>query len=92
MNGDGENLLGLVLADDMVVEFPHDVGGFRHADGGLLLAGLIRQFLVEDAFADGDATVANVNTGTGDELAHLRVAFATEGTHREIAGPGHEDK
>jgi hypothetical protein len=48
------------------------------------------QFLVENAFANVDAAIADVNTGTGDEFAHLGVAFATEGTHRQVRGARHK--
>ena len=56
-----EDLLGFLLADDMLVEFTHDLRGLGHADGGLLLPRLVVEFLVENPFADGDAAIANVD-------------------------------
>ena len=40
-----------------------------------LPARVLVQLLVEDALADVDATVANVDARAGDELAHLGVAL-----------------
>jgi hypothetical protein len=49
-----------------------------------LTPGVFVELLIENAFANVDAAVANVNTRACDELAHLSVAFATEGTHGEV--------
>ena len=85
VNRDRENLLGFLLPDDMLIELTHDFGGLGHANARLLLSRFIVEFLVEDPFANGDAAVADIDARPGDELAHLRVAFATEGAHRQIA-------
>ena len=87
---DRKRLLRDVLADDILVERAPDLRRLRHANGRRLPARVLVQLLVEDAFADVDATVANVDAGTGDELAHFRVAFATEGAHREVGSAGHD--
>ncbi len=89
VNGDRENLLRPCLTDDMLVERPHDVCGFGDLNRGLLLTRLVVKLLVEDAFANSNATVANIDAGAGNKFPHLRVAFATEGAHRQIASPGH---
>ena len=87
---DGERLLGDVLADDVLVERAADFDRLRHANGRRLPARFLVQFLIENAFADVDAAVANVNAGPGDEFAHLGVALATEGAHRQVGGAGHK--
>ena len=89
VNSHRKNLLGLLLADDVLVELAHDFRGLRHANRGLLFARFVVELLIKDPFADGDATVTDVNAGSGDELANLRVAFATKGAHCEIARPSH---
>ena len=86
---DRERLLRDVLADHILVERAPNLRRLRNANGRRLPARVFVQFLVEDAFADVDATVANVDAGTGDELAHLRVAFATEGAHGEVGSASH---
>ena len=90
VDGDGEDLLGLLLADNVLIELAHDFRGLGHANRGLLFARFVVEFLIKNPFADGDATVANIDAGPGDELAHLRVALATKGAHGEIARPSHE--
>ena len=87
---DGERLLREVLPDDILVERAADLRRLRHANGRGLPARVLVQLLVEDAFADIDAAVADVNAGAGDELAHFRVAFAAEAAHGEIGGACHD--
>jgi hypothetical protein len=82
VNGYREDLLGFLLSNDMLIELTHDFGRLGHADARLLLSCFVVEFLIEDPFANSDTAVADVDSGPGDELAHLRVAFATEGAHR----------
>ncbi len=67
VDGDREDLLGLVLTDDVVVEERSDLarrGQFFEAD----LAG-IGELLLDDLVAQIDALVADVHARTGDQLA-----------------------
>ena len=67
VDGDGEDLLGLVLADDVVVEEGADLarrGQLFEAE----LAG-IGELLLDDLVAEVDALVADVDAGAGDQLA-----------------------
>ena len=89
VNRDGKRLLRDLLADHVLVERAPDLGRLRNADVRRLPPRVFVQLLVEDAFADVDAAVANVDAGTGDELAHLRVALAAEAAHREVGSAGH---
>ena len=89
MNRHREHLLGHVLADHVPVQLRADFLRLGHADDRRLPPRVVVQLLVEDVLADVDATVADVDAGTGDELAHLGVAFATEGTHREVGSASH---
>jgi hypothetical protein len=89
VNGDGQRLLRDVLPNDVLVEGMANVDRLRHADSGRLASSVLVQLLVEDAFADVDATVANVDARTGDEFAHLCVAFAAEGAHGEVGSARH---
>ena len=89
VNRDRKRLLGDVLADDILIERAPDFRRLRHTNIGRLTARVLVEFLIEDAFADVDATVANINAGPGDEFAHFRVAFATEGAHGEVGSAGH---
>src|SRR5205085_7250960 len=84
-----ERLLRDVLSDHILVERTADIRRLRHPNGRRLPASVFVQFLVENAFADVDATVADVNAGTGDEFTHLRVAFATERAHGEVGSARH---
>ena len=86
---DAERLLRGFLADDVVVELPADFRGLRHAELRAGALGLLVQFLVEDALADIDARVADVNARPCDQLSHFCVRFAAERAHGEIGSAGH---
>ena len=84
-----ERPFGQLLADDEMIEFALDVGRLGHAHAGAFFLRLVLEFLVEDAFAEADAAVADVDAGAGDEFAHLAVALSAERAHGEIGGAGH---
>src|SRR5215213_195933 len=86
---DRERLFRHILPDHILVERTPDLDRIRDPNVGGLAPRVLVQLFIEDALADVDATVANVNAGTGDQLPHLRVAFATEGAHREVGSAGH---
>ena len=76
MDRDREHLLGVVLADDVVVE------GLADRLRGRNIVARFRQrrlvLLADDVQAKLDALVANEDGGTGNELAHLVLALAAE--------------
>src|SRR5271157_4656540 len=76
MNRDREHLLGMVLADDVVIE------GLADCLRGRNIVARFRQrrlvFLADDVHAKLDTLVANEDGGPGNELAHLVLALAAE--------------
>ncbi len=68
VNRHGEHLFRRLLADDILIELAPDFGRLRHTQTRRLPPGVLVQFLVEDAFADIDAIVANVNAGPAMSL------------------------
>src|SRR5678815_2267039 len=82
-------LFGGVLPDHVLIKSFPNLCRLRHADVRRLTSGVFVELLIENAFADVDAAVANVNARACDELAHLCVAFATEGAHGEIRSARH---
>src|SRR5690606_22239514 len=66
VNGDGENLLGVLLADDELIEMVTDDGRRGNLEAGLVggcrtFGGRATEFLFKDVRADVDAFVAYVN-------------------------------
>jgi len=69
----------VVLADHVLVQRGGDRLGIGY-EAGLRLLGRPRPVvLLQDLLAEVDAEVADVDAGTGDELADLVLAFAAEG-------------
>src|SRR5207253_10591844 len=73
---DGQDLLGALLADDVLIEDGLDLGGLREAAelARLLLFPLLR----DDVVTELDALVADVDGGPGDQLADLPLRLAAE--------------
>ena len=90
MDSDRERFLRGVLTDYVLIKRAPDIYRLRNADRRRLPPRIFIQLFIEDAFANIDATVANINARTGDQLSHLGVAFATEGTHRQVRGARHK--
>src|SRR5579859_478311 len=88
VDGDREDALGLVLADDVLVEDLVDPP--RAGDLGAARARLRRlhELFVDDLAAERDALVADVNALAGDELAHLVLRLAAEGAAVRLAALG----
>ena len=68
VNRDRKGFLRDVLPDDILVEGSADFRRFGDPNGRRLPPGVFVQFLVEDAFADIDATVANIDPGPAISL------------------------
>ena len=84
MDRDREHLLGVILADDIIVKnFAYFLGG-RNAVARLNQGGFI--LLADDVHAQLDALVADKYGRTGDELAHLVLALAAERAVERIFG------
>src|SRR5207247_2528423 len=83
----GQGFLGVLLSDAVEVEPSLDFGGLRDAELGHLLARLGPHFLVQDVFADQDATVADVNARSLDELFDFRVEVLATSLARNLVDP-----
>jgi glycerol-3-phosphate dehydrogenase len=75
VNGHGEGLLGLLLADHIVIQCPLDAGGF-----GKAAQALHAELLGQDVIADLNALVADERLGARDELSDFAFTLAAEGT------------
>ncbi len=73
---DREHALGVVLADNVVVEDLADVLGRRNAVARLDQRGLV--LFADDVHAQLDAFIADEHGRAGDELTHLVLALAAE--------------
>src|SRR5271170_4749054 len=76
MDRDRQYLLGVVLADDVVVEDHADRLRSRNTVARFRQRGLV--LLADDVQAKLDALVTNEDGRPGNELAHLVLAFAAE--------------
>jgi hypothetical protein len=89
IDGDGEYLLRVILADDKIVEVLLDLRRFDQADRRPDFRRRRLHFAVDDRLADVDARVADINARAGDDLFHLRLRLATERAERHAGGFGH---
>ncbi len=73
-----QHLLGILLADDILIQETLDVGGALENEAALhLVAGALVQLLADDVLGLGDAAVADVPGDTGDkDIGVLLVATA----------------
>ncbi len=83
VHGDREDLLGMVLADDVVVE--KLVDGTRLGELLEMELGALRKLLLDDLVAQLDALVADVDPGAGDELLDLLLGLPAERTLQQVA-------
>ena len=79
VNGDGQDLLGALLPDHVVVKNVLDLRRLGHRSQAEVLR-LLLDLLGDDVVAEADALVADVNGGTGDQLLDLALAFSTKRT------------
>ena len=84
-----KRLFGDVLANYILIQCAPDFYRLRHANIRRLTPGVFVEFLIEDALANVDAAIADINARPGDEFSHLGMAFAAEGAHGEVRSAGH---
>jgi hypothetical protein len=81
----------MFLANAVQVQVALDLRGFGDGLGGRRgLLGLDGQFLVENALAEQNAIVANVNARSLDQLFYFRVGFPAEATQCDVGGACHK--
>ena len=80
---DGQDLLGLILPDYILVEDLVDFTRFWQLARGL--PDSLLHLLSDNVITQLDALIADEDRGTGDELAHLVLALATERAVEEFA-------
>ena len=85
----GKCLLGGLLPDHILIESFPNLRRLRHPNIRRLTPGVFVEFLIENAFANVDAAIADVNTRARDEFSHFSVALATEGAHGEVRSARH---
>src|SRR5581483_2355024 len=78
----GEDLLGLLLTDHVVVQELVDL--LRLGKLVPLDLGGLRQLLFDDLVAEIDALVTDVDAGPGDQLLHLLLALPAEGALQQV--------
>ena len=88
--GDGERPFRIVLADAMLIQHGPDRGGSREIGFAMGFAFIGPQFFVKHAFANGEATVADIDARTLCQLSDFGVRFAAETTQGESSGMGHD--
>jgi hypothetical protein len=76
VDGDREHLLGVILADHVIVENLANLLRSRNAVARLHQRGFV--LLADDVHAQLDALVADEHGRSGNELAHLVLALAAE--------------
>src|SRR6266571_441125 len=85
VNGDGQLLLGGVLADDVLVEELLDLVG--NGEGRLVGAALDPAVVRDDVVADIHALVADEDGGAGNELPDVVLIFIAERTAENLGFP-----
>ena len=78
VDGDGEGLLGRLLADHVLVQDVLDLDGRR--DFLDRLGNLALLVFLEDFVTERDAFITNVDRRAGDEFPDRILRLATEGT------------
>ena len=85
VDGDGQDLLALRLADHVLVQLGHDVAGRRDLLEELLGRPATTLFLLEDRLAQVNALAADVDVaGTFDQRPHVPIALPAERTKRVL--------
>src|SRR5205807_9364494 len=79
VDGDRKDLLGPLLADDVLVERLLDLARAGQGRRRALRARRLEHLLFDDFLAEVDALVADVDALAGDQLANLLLALPAEG-------------
>ena len=77
VDGDSQYLLGVALADNIIVKHLEDFGRRRHAFARLRKRGLV--FLVHDFHAQFDAFIADEHGRARNQLTDIVLALSAEG-------------
>jgi hypothetical protein len=83
VDGDGEDPLGLLLSDDVIVQEGKDLA--RLGKLSEFEVGTLRELLLNDLIAKIDALVADVDTRTSDQFLDLLLGLTAEGTLQQLA-------
>ncbi len=78
VDGDRQDLLGPILADDVLVEGERDLARVGELRRRRLRLRLVEHLLLDDLLAQVDALVADVDALTRDQLADLFLALPAE--------------
>jgi hypothetical protein len=79
VHGHGQHALGMLLADDVVVELGNEFAWRGNASEKLLARAAAPAFLFEDRLAELNALAADVNVaGTFDQGTDVAIALATK--------------
>ena len=78
VNRDRQHLFCALLANDVLIQCPHDFLRLRQFGGERLLPAL--HVLRDDVVAEVHALIADVNGGSRDQFLDLFAALAAEGT------------
>src|SRR5439155_4451124 len=89
MDCHGQRLFSDVLANHILIERAPDFCRFGYADIGGLTPSVLIELLIENALANVDAAIADINAAPGDELGHLGMALAAERAHGQVRSAGH---
>src|SRR5207244_9538477 len=78
VNRDREDLLGPILADDVLIEGERDLARVGELRRRRLRLRLVEHLLLDDLLAEVDALVADIDALARDQLADLFLALPTE--------------
>lgn len=84
VDSDGQNLLGTLLTDHILIEDRTDLLG-RRQFVRIALGLCFLHLLADDVVAQIYALVADKDRGSGDQLAHFVLALAAEGAIKQLA-------
>src|SRR5437763_17048058 len=86
VHGHGQHALGLLLADDVLIEVIDDCPGRGNLGEGLLAGAPLATLLVQDVLTQVDAFAADVDVaGSFDQRSDVAIALAAETTEGVIA-------
>ena len=81
IDGDRKDLLGMVLANHILIQVADDLAGGRNLGKRLFARPAAAAFLIQDRLAQVDALAAGVDVaGAFDQGTDVAITLATEGT------------